>query len=443
MIGGMKLRVARHTEKLEAVAAFYRDRVGFPELGRFVDHDGYDGVFLAVPGTGTQLELTSGGLHRASEPHPESLLVLYLDTQAEIDAIVARIAQRPVVPANPYWREHALAFEDPDGFQLLLTRNEDGRPPLPLRVEEYSGEREELRSLFELAEDSPMQVASYLDEGRVLVAVMDEEVVGHLQLTETGREDEAEIKNMAVVASKRRRGIGRALVAAATRLARDESRSALLVATAAADVDNLRFYQHSGFRMRSIERDAFTAATGYVAETSVDGLELRDRVWLDLNLDPVLQIRRARAAESGALLALWERSVRATHDFLTEPDIVALRPLTKQALADDALDLWVLTERDVPIAFMGLVGNDIAALFFEPARRRQGGGRLLVAHAQQLRGGELTVDVNEHNRAARDFYAALGFRVVGRSPLDDGGRPFPLLHMRRPAVSNASERNAR
>jgi catechol 2,3-dioxygenase-like lactoylglutathione lyase family enzyme len=200
MIGGMKLRVARHTEKLEAVAAFYRDRVGFPELGRFVDHDGYDGVFLAVPGTGTQLELTSGGLHRASEPHPESLLVLYLDTQAEIDAIVARIAQRPVVPANPYWREHALAFEDPDGFQLLLTRNEDGRPPLPLRVEEYSGEREELRSLFELAEDSPMQVASYLDEGRVLVAVMDEEVVGHLQLTETGREDEAEIKDMAVVA---------------------------------------------------------------------------------------------------------------------------------------------------------------------------------------------------------------------------------------------------
>jgi hypothetical protein len=146
-----------------------------------------------------------------------------------------------------------------------------------------------------------------------------------------------------------------------------------LVATAAADVDNLRFYQHSGFRMRSIERDAFTAATGCVGETSVDGLELRDRVWLDLNLDPVLQIRRARAAESATLLALWERSVRATHDFLTESDIVALRPLTQHALADDALDLWVLTEGDVPIAFMGLVGNDIAALFFEPARRRQGG----------------------------------------------------------------------
>ena len=31
-------------------------------------------------------------------------------------------------------------------------------------------------------------------------------------------------------------------------------------------------------------------------------------------------IRRARAAEHPALVALWERSVRATHDFLSEAD---------------------------------------------------------------------------------------------------------------------------
>jgi putative acetyltransferase len=49
-----------------------------------------------------------------------------------------------------------------------------------------------------------------------------------------------------------------------------------------------------------------------------------------------------------------------------------------------------------------------------------------------LRGGDLTVDVNEQNPAAVGFYEAVGFVVVGRSPLDDAGRPFPLLHMRRP-----------
>jgi putative acetyltransferase len=43
----------------------------------------------------------------------------------------------------------------------------------------------------------------------------------------------------------------------------------------------------------------------------------------------------------------------------------------------------------------------------------------------------LTVDVNEQNGAALGFYEALGFEVVDRSPVDEDGRPFPLLHLRR------------
>jgi putative acetyltransferase len=145
-------------------------------------------------------------------------------------------------------------------------------------------------------------------------------------------------------------------------------------------------------------------------------------------------IRRGRSAETEALVELWERSVRATHDFLSEPDIVALRPLVRLALDDDALELWVLAgDGDEPTGFMGLVGNDIAALFLDPAHLRRGGGRRLVAHAETLRGGDLTVDVNEQNPAALGFYQALGFAVVGRSPVDDAGRPFPLLHLRRRA----------
>ena len=149
------------------------------------------------------------------------------------------------------------------------------------------------------------------------------------------------------------------------------------------------------------------------------------------------QIRRSRTADLDTLVALWERSVRATHDFLTERDIDALRPLVPEALSDDALELWVLTEQtDVPVGFMGLADHDIAALFLEPAHRGQGGGRRLMAHAQGLRDGPLTVDVNEQNPSARGFYEALGFVVVGRSPVDDDGRPFPVLHMRRPMTSD-------
>jgi hypothetical protein len=38
--------------------------------------------------------------------------------------------------------------------------------------------------------------------------------------------------------------------------------------------------------MRSVERDAFTPATGYAPGARIDGIELRDRVWLDLPLRP-------------------------------------------------------------------------------------------------------------------------------------------------------------
>jgi GNAT superfamily N-acetyltransferase len=158
-------------------------------------------------------------------------------------------------------------------------------PATPVRVELHAGPRAELRPLFELAEDSPSQLEAYLDRGRVLVALDGARIVGHLQLTETDAAEEVEIKNMAVLASHRRRGVGRALVGAALRLARTDSRRLVRVATAAADLDNLRFYQRLGFRMRSIERDAFTSATGYDPGTRVDGIELRDRVWLDRSPD--------------------------------------------------------------------------------------------------------------------------------------------------------------
>jgi GNAT superfamily N-acetyltransferase len=150
-----------------------------------------------------------------------------------------------------------------------------------IHVELYQGSRPDLRPLFELAEDSVAELDSYIEAGRVLVAVADGEIIGHLQLTGTGDPQQAEVKNMAVRETLQGRGIGRRLIQAAVDLAAAESVTTILVATAAADIGNLRFYQRQGFRMRSVERDAFTPATGYPAGLLIDGIELRDRVWLD------------------------------------------------------------------------------------------------------------------------------------------------------------------
>jgi catechol 2,3-dioxygenase-like lactoylglutathione lyase family enzyme len=106
----MQLRVARHTERLDELVRFYRDGLGLTELGGFSDHDGYDGVFLEVPGTGAHLELTAGGGHGAPVPHPESLLVFFLCDEEAVRATSARLGAEPVVPANPYWGEHGITF---------------------------------------------------------------------------------------------------------------------------------------------------------------------------------------------------------------------------------------------------------------------------------------------------------------------------------------------
>jgi catechol 2,3-dioxygenase-like lactoylglutathione lyase family enzyme len=116
----MEVRFARHTERLEEVVAFYRDGLGLPEIGRFEGHDGYDGIFLGLPGTNAHLELTSGGDHTAPAPHPETLLVLYFGSREAVDELVAGAGVEPVEPANPYWAANGVTLEDPDGFRVVL-----------------------------------------------------------------------------------------------------------------------------------------------------------------------------------------------------------------------------------------------------------------------------------------------------------------------------------
>jgi putative acetyltransferase len=144
------------------------------------------------------------------------------------------------------------------------------------------------------------------------------------------------------------------------------------------------------------------------------------------------RLRHARAEDRARLLELWERSVRATHYFLRDSDVVALRPLVAEELANDAVDWWVLlSAAEMPIGFLGFANDAVEALFIDPDHHRQGAGTFLVVHAQDLAEGALSVDVNEQNEAAVQFYEARGFSVIGRSPLDAGGRPFPTLHMKR------------
>lgn len=152
---------------------------------------------------------------------------------------------------------------------------------MAVTVEWFDGSRERLADLFVLADDSAALVADYRDSGRVLVAIDGSEIVGHLQLVESPEMGVVEVKSLAVLEPRHGEGIGRRLVEHAVSACRGEGVATLLVATAAADLGALRFYQRVGFRMLSVERDVFTPERGY-PEMDVHGIPLRDQVWLSL-----------------------------------------------------------------------------------------------------------------------------------------------------------------
>ena len=287
---------------------FYRDVVGLP-LALEMPERGAAFLWIGGPGE-AMLGLWSLGsaplglsLHVALKASLEDVLGA-CDALRSIDVTpLSFFGTETTQPSVIGWMPAAAVyFRDPDGhlIEYLAMLDEPPRPergivpwsrwsstgpdPERVRVERHTGPRGELRALFEEAEDSVQQLDTYLDAGEVLVAIANDQVAGLLQLVESTTADASEIKNMAVEAQHRGRGIGRMLIRAAIDLTRAQGRSTLTVVAAAADVSNLRFYQLAGFRMRSIERDAFSAATGYPAETIIDGIRLRDRVWLDLDL---------------------------------------------------------------------------------------------------------------------------------------------------------------
>jgi GNAT superfamily N-acetyltransferase len=107
--------------------------------------------------------------------------------------------------------------------------------------------------------------------------------VGHLQAVQ--REvDVWEVVNTAVAEPARGRGVGRALLDRAVAEARTAGATRVTLATATADVGNLRFYQRCGFRLTHVVPDAFGPAQGYPPGLEVDGIPLLDQVWFERRL---------------------------------------------------------------------------------------------------------------------------------------------------------------
>lgn len=175
-------------------------------------------------------------------------------------------------------------------------------------------------------------------------------------------------------------------------------------------------------------------------------------------------------AELDALTALWEASVRATHDFLSEEDIPFFRQMVRnEALA--AVDLYVIRDTDDRTdracgsggtdgtdgadgnrgstaasptgetgrdsranefggftAFAGVAGDMLEMLFVAPGARGQG----IRPATREPRHTALRRAAGRRQRAepaGRGFLRTDGIPHRRRDATDPSGRPYPILHM--------------
>lgn len=138
------------------------------------------------------------------------------------------------------------------------------------------------------------------------------------------------------------------------------------------------------------------------------------------------EITRCSDKDYLTLVEIWERSVRATHFFLREEDIIEIKS-SLVPLYFPNVDLYSVSDNGRLTGFIGLNADVIEMLFVDSQFRGRGYGSLLIDFAKQR--GATKVDVNEQNISAFEFYKSKGFRLIGRDETDESDRPYPILHL--------------
>lgn len=143
----------------------------------------------------------------------------------------------------------------------------------------------------------------------------------------------------------------------------------------------------------------------------------------------ILKIKALDQETENKLLVIWESSVRATHNFLSDPEINNIKKYVPHALRRVS-HLIVAYDENEPVAFMGINDLKLEMLFVDANQRGNGIGKVLITYGiHNLDINELAV--NEQNPGARGFYEHMGFKAVERSEFDDQGNPYPILIMKR------------
>lgn len=177
-------------------------------------------------------------------------------------------------------------MEYPGATRRSLGMSETLPTPLAeaaLRIVPPGEQRDAYLPLLMLADDSEAQVRGYYQKGDLYALDEAGRPLG-MVLVIPEPDGSVELKAVAVDAGRHNQGVGTRMLGAVLADLRDRGVGRVVVGTSSSGIGQLAYYQKAGFRLRTVERDFFSAARGYPDGLEENGIPVCDMVWMDQNL---------------------------------------------------------------------------------------------------------------------------------------------------------------
>ena len=140
-------------------------------------------------------------------------------------------------------------------------------------------------------------------------------------------------------------------------------------------------------------------------------------------------IRSINQSDYKTLIKIWESAVVQTHDFLKKEDFLFYKSMLPSYFEN--VKLFGFDIKNELVGFMGIHQNSLEMLFIHSECRGKGIGKELLLYGINEFNID-TVEVNEQNLQAVEFYKHMGFQVIGRMDKDGAGKNYPILKMKYP-----------
>ena len=141
--------------------------------------------------------------------------------------------------------------------------------------------------------------------------------------------------------------------------------------------------------------------------------------------DDIQGVVRGFTRDLDQLRGVWYRSSLEAHPFLSQ-EFFEQELLNIPKAYVPMAEMWIHEEEGRVTGLIALVGDEVGALFVDPAFQSRGTGRALLDLARRQR-DFLELEVFKANTKGRAFYARYGFHEIGESIDAETGHPVLRL----------------